>query len=224
MPDYTQFRTSLNGFNREDVVAFIDQMTHEHEEKVQQLQEKNTQLRTRVEELEQALFSATEAAQTDHALSEANDLLMALRARNEVLEKRVRDLEAAAQRVEIQEKSIPEAVDEISSPKSEKLSPAEQAKDYIEMELAAYRRAELAERRAMERANDIYRQIQTVFSQANSKLESGRSDLENLTESLNADFSQLMTLLTAMNSSYQSAEASFAVMEENNRRYLEVNG
>ena len=32
MPDFMQFRTSLNGYNREDVVAFVDQMTQEHEE------------------------------------------------------------------------------------------------------------------------------------------------------------------------------------------------
>ena len=46
MPDQvTQFRAALHGYNREDVVAFIDRMTREHEDAMRLLQEKNDQRR-----------------------------------------------------------------------------------------------------------------------------------------------------------------------------------
>ena len=34
----TQFRAALHGYNREDVVDYIDRMTQEHEDTVQRLQ------------------------------------------------------------------------------------------------------------------------------------------------------------------------------------------
>lgn len=224
MPDFTQFRTSLNGYNREDVVAFIDQMTKEHEETVNQLEEKNAQLRSQLEEAEEALAAAGDALETEQALSEANNLLVALRVKNEVLEKRIRELEASSQHVETQEKPVSDTVGDLSALKAEKPVPAapEQSnKDYAEMELAAYRRAELVERRARERANDIYRGIQTVFAQASSRMGDRREDLEQLSETMTADFNRLLTLLTDMNKSYQSAEDTFADLEEKNRRFLE---
>ena len=235
MSDFMQFRTSLNGYNREDVVAFVDQMTQEHEEALRQLKDKNTellgrleeaeaentQLRSRLDEAELALASAGDPKESEHAISEANNLMAALRVKNEMLEKRIREMEAASRNGEDQAQTPLEAVSDLTAPKETQPVPAVQAKDYTEMELAAYRRAELVERRARERANDIYRGIQTVFSQANSRLGTGRDDLEHLSQTLTADFNQLLTLLTNLNKSYQGAEDSFAELEEKNRKYLE---
>lgn len=44
--DYVQFRTSFRGFNKEDVVTFIDKFTKEKEAQIEALKEENEQLRT----------------------------------------------------------------------------------------------------------------------------------------------------------------------------------
>lgn len=44
--DYVQFRTSIRGFNKEDVVTFIDKFTKEKEAQIEALKEENEQLRT----------------------------------------------------------------------------------------------------------------------------------------------------------------------------------
>ena len=95
------------------------------------------------------------------------------------------------------------------------------SKDYTELELAAYRRAELTERLARERSGDVYRQVQSVFEQANARLDTGRADLENLSRTLTADVNEMLTLLTNLNSAYRQAEESFAEIDARNRRLAE---
>ncbi len=41
MPESTQFRAALHGYNREDVVNYIDRMSREHEDLVRGLGERN---------------------------------------------------------------------------------------------------------------------------------------------------------------------------------------
>ncbi len=93
MPDQIQFRTALHGYNREDVVAFIDRMTREHEDALRRLEEKNAQLRTQLDEAGEALAAAREHEETEEALSDAQALANDLRARNEELEQRLAALE-----------------------------------------------------------------------------------------------------------------------------------
>ena len=80
---------------------------------------------------------------------------------------------------------------------------------------------EAVERLARERADDVYRQMQSVFNQANDKLEGGKADLDQLCQTLTADVKQMLTLLTNLSTNYRSAELSFAEIGEKNRRLLE---
>ena len=95
------------------------------------------------------------------------------------------------------------------------------SKDYSELELAAYRRAELTERLARERSGDIYRQVQSVFAQANERLDTGRADLENLSRTLTANVNEMLTLLTNLNSAYRQTETSFAEIGARNHQVME---
>ena len=228
MPETMQFRAALNGYNREDVVAYIDQMSREHEEAVTRLQEKNTQLRVQLEAANEALAAAEDDAETKQALSEATDLITELRNQNQQLEAQVKELEqtlaSAGKNAAPETVTAPNTQDlEEPIPPVTQVLPVElaPARDYSELELAAYRRAELAERMARERAGDVYRQIQSVFNQANTKLGTGKSDLEQLTKALSTDVNQLIILLTNLTGAYQNAEASFAELGEKNRRLLE---
>ena len=232
MPDQpTQFRTALHGYNREDVVAFIDRMSREHEEIVRRLEEKNERLRAELAQANEALNAAGENPETEKALSDAQALAADLRARNSELEEQVRSLEDALEEARVQSdtETIPMTVTQDLSepiPPVAEVLPVNVApsKDYTELELAAYRRAELAERLARERSGDVYRQVQSVFAQANERLDTGRADLENLSRTLTADINEMLNLLTNLNSTYRQAENSFAEIDARNRKLAEEQG
>jgi DNA repair exonuclease SbcCD ATPase subunit len=229
MPDQTtQFRAALHGYNREDVVAFIDRMTKEHEDALRRLNEANETLRAELAEANEALAAAGENPEAEKALADAQALAADLRVRNSELEEQVRVLEDELDQVRAERESetVPMTVTQDLNepiPPVAQVLPVEVApsKDYTELELAAYRRAELAERLARERAGDVYRQVQSVFEQANGKLDTGKTDLENLSRTLTADVNEMLTLLTNLNSAYVQAEASFAEIGERNRSILE---
>ena len=229
MPDQpTQFRIALHGYNREDVVAFIDRMSREHGEIVHRLEERNERLRAELTQAKEALAAAGENAETEKALADTQALVADLRGRNNELEAKIRSLEAALEEAGTHKESepIPMAVTQDLSepiPPIAEVLPVTVApsKDYTELELAAYRRAELAERLARERSQDIYRQVQSVFAQANQRLDTGRADLENLSRTLTADVNEMLNLLTNLNGAYRQAEASFAEIDARNNRLAE---
>jgi len=230
MPEMTQFRAALHGYNREDVVSYIDRLTREHEDALRRLQERNDQLRAELNEANEALAAAGDNAETEKALSDAQTLIADLRARNAELEEQCEALNAQLeQREEETPDTVPMPINqdlEAPIPPVMEVLPVElqPSKDYTELELAAYRRAELAERMARERAGEVYRQIQSVFGQANAKLDTGRSDLEELSRKLTGDINDMLSLLTNLNGSYRQAEASFAEIGERSRVYQENEG
>ena len=229
MPDQpTQFRIALHGYNREDVVAFIDRMSREHGEIVRRLEERNERLRAELTQAKEALAAAGENPETEKALADTQALVADLRGRNNELEAKIRSLEAALEEAGTHKESEPIPMT-VTQDLSEPIPPIAEvlpvtvapSKDYTELELAAYRRAELAERLARERSQDIYRQVQSVFAQANQRLDTGRADLENLSRTLTADVNEMLNLLTNLNGAYRQAEASFAEIDARNNRLAE---
>ena len=225
MSETVQFRAALHGYNREDVVAYIDRVNREHDDNLRRLQAQNDQLRAHVSQLQEALNNASDNTETEKALSDAQTLVTDLRSRNTELEDRIRELEEALENARAEQESetvpmsIPQDLSAPIPPVAEVIPSVAPAKDYTELELAAYRRAEMAERLAHERAGDVYQQISSVFSQANARLDTGRSDLEQLSRTLTEDVNQMLSLLTNLNSAYRQAETSFAEIGERNRSF-----
>ena len=98
------------------------------------------------------------------------------------------------------------------------------SKDYTELELAAYRRAELAERAARERAADVYREISSVFQHGNTKLDTGKQDLEQMTRAIQDDVNQLLQVLNGIRSAYRDTELSFEAVSDRNRPVSDARG
>lgn len=119
MADLQHFRSAFRGFNRQDVVNYIEFMNQKHNSQIEQL---NTQLQNAREEL--------------------------------------RQLKAAPAPMETQ--------------------PVAQEKIPTDTELEAYRRAERAERKAQERAAQIYAQANAVLADATGKVESVSDELSEL--------------------------------------------
>lgn len=165
------FRTSLHGFNRTDVVQFIQAQTAEHEKALRLLREENTRLQ-----------EALEAARAEAA--EANTQLEALTAAQE----------AAAQSAEAVPSPSESALNAPMAPMASVVSAA--PSNFNEMELAAYRRAEMTERMARERAAASAERMKTVFSQADEKLALTSQDFATLLDTFRNDFDKLEQLLS----------------------------
>lgn len=165
------FRTSLHGFNRTDVVQFIQAQTAEHEKALRLLREENTRLQ---EALEAARAEAAEASTQLEALTAAQ--------------------EAAAQSAEAVPSPSESALNAPMAPMASVVSAA--PSNFNEMELAAYRRAEMTERMARERAAASAERMKTVFSQADEKLALTSQDFATLLDTFRNDFDKLEQLLS----------------------------
>ena len=139
------FRTQLKGFHREDVINFIQQQTQEHERRVRTMQEEIARLqgelndaRTEAERAHGA--QEAEAETTQEELAQASERCAELEAENAAAREEIARLTKRCEALE-------EAAAKQPEPAAEEKPAAEEPENYKELELAAYRRAELAERR-----------------------------------------------------------------------------
>ena len=220
-----RFRNALHGFNRDDVVSYIDSTAKQHEAELRQAQEQNLRLQRQLDEANQIIASLRASEDVQQELDAAKERISRLLQDNEALAEQVNTLEEALANAP-KEPEVPEVVTQDLTapiPAIQEVLPVEVApsKDYTELELAAYRRAELAERVARERAADVYREVNAVFSHATSKMDGGRQDLEQMTRTIQADVNQLMNVLAGIRSAYDEAEVSFNAVNEKNRQLTE---
>ena len=134
------FRSALNGFNREDVVRYIEYLNTKNTSLVNQLKSENQALKDELA----SLRSQAEAAPAD---SEKE----ALRAELDAALAKAEQLQAELTRITAQRDNAP-----VRDP----------AGSLAGEELEAYRRAERVERAAKERADRIYLQTTPVLSDA----------------------------------------------------------
>lgn len=172
------FRTSLNGFNRTDVVQFIQKMTTNHEKELKTLREENEKSSEALELLrdDQARLEAQNA--------ELTEKLAALEAQNAALE---------AQNAELTEKLAAKAAEPSPAPAAAPAAPV--SAQIAEHELAAYRRAEGMERKARERAEATTKLLKGVFAKATDRLNAGSAEFAAAAEKFRADYEHMQQLL-----------------------------
>ena len=131
MAEFQNFRSAFHGFNRQDVVSYIEYMNKKHNSQVEQL---NTQLQNALEALNRVPEQDADLqAQLDEAL-----------ARCAQLEEELANKAATAENVELE----------------------------------AYRRAERAERKAQERAAQIYNQANAVLAEATGRVAAASGEMD----------------------------------------------
>lgn len=167
------FRSALHGFNRTDVVQFIQSQTAAHEKSLRLLRE--------------------EIARLEDALKAANEELDACKAAAEAAAAEPAPEEAPAEPEAPAAAPQPATLDAPMAPPVTVIKAA--APDFDEMELAAYRRAELTERMARERAASSAERMRTIFAQADEKLSVTSQDLKTLLDAFQSDFAQMQQLL-----------------------------
>lgn len=165
------FRSALHGFNRSDVVQFIQSQTMEHERALRVQKEEISRLQCVLDAMRRDL----EQCQAEKAA-----------------------LEAQLAAKETSEPEEAEAISALDAPMASPVSAASAApSDFNELELAAYRRAELTERMARERSAAAEERMKAIFAQADEKLLLTAQDMSTVLASFRSDFEQMQQLLSA---------------------------
>ena len=182
------FRSALSGFNREDVVRYIEYMNAQH---VAQVNELNVELEFLRGKLNNAAPAEPDPAVTKR-LEDYKEQVRILENRCDSLEKE-RDNALACQKADT---SLEEKCRELEA----RCAALEQERDaalvaketsQTTAELEAYRRAERTERVARERAEQVYHQVNGVLADATVKVEEAASQLGDMSE-------QFLTRLEAL--------------------------
>ena len=174
------FRSSLHGFNRQDVASYLEYLNNRHAAQVNQL---NTDLEALRRQAAAPVEDPQRTALEARCRELEQQLSIARKERDEALAQR----EAAEQKLASARQDREEALLRSCGEKLE-----------ANRELEAYRRAERTERMARERAEQVYSETGTVLTQASNRIEAALRQMTGISQQVTG---QLDTLQTAIASS-----------------------
>lgn len=190
MSEQKTFRTAFNGFNREDVVHYIEYLNAKHAAELNELRSKieflradNSQTPYDTEELEEKLRQALSdkyhaEQQRDAALAEKAELEQSCIAAR-------RDAELAEQQRDAAK------------------TQSDDLYHRVEQELEAYRRAERTERVAREHAEKVYTRVNAVLADATVKVDDAAASIGELSD-------MVCQQLSALQSAVEGSKAALA--------------
>lgn len=211
MSEELNFRTAINGFNRKDVVRYIEFLNNKHTAQL-------NQIRTETDELRAELALARQAPARS----------MRLEAELAATKKRCADLEAALAAVSSQldqpapvSAPAPEVV-AVPAPVVEAITepvvvpvPAPVSESRMLEELEAYRRAERAERKANERAREICDQANGVLADATARVDDTAAQFAEMAEQIAEQLNLFRELVIGSKATLKdAATAMYAIRPE----------
>ena len=186
------FRSAFNGFNREDVVHYLEYINTRHNNQISALIAENQELRAAAQQpaedhSELIASLQTQCAELTTQLESERNRCAELTGKLEALETRCRELEHQA----------------------ETAAPVEAMSAMASEELEIYRRAERMEREARERSELVYFQANSVLTEASSKVDAISSDITDMADQV---MRQLTQLQIAVSSSKQALQDAASIM------------
>lgn len=207
MSEPMNFRSAFNGFNREDVVHYIEYLKSNHQNQLRQLQADLA-----AAQREELMVGEQDTAITDlqEQFTQQEAILTALNAEKDELIAKCSRLEA-----ELAARSAENAALADKAARLEAQLSTANAKPhmstYMEEELAAYRRAERVERLANERANAVYRKLRVALQETTTQADHAVTNLDNIASQVNA---QLRTLRHSLSDSKTYLEQSICSLDD----------
>lgn len=179
------FRSAFNGFNREDVVHYLEYINTKHNNQISALMAENQELRTAAQQPVEDHSELIESLQNQCA---------ELTAQLEAEKNRCAELLGKLEALETQVKTA---------------APAESPASMASEELEIYRRAERMEREARERSELVYFQANSVLAEASSKVDAISTDITDMADQV---MRQLTQLQIAVSSSKQALQDASSIM------------
>ena len=191
------FRIAFNGFNREDVVHYLEYINNKHNTQINQLMAENLELRASAQqpaEDQQALVESlqTQCAELTTQLEEEKNRCAELTGKLEALEIRCQELE------------------------NQPAAPAEAMTVLVSEELETYRRAERIEREAKERAELVYFQANGVLKEASAKVDTIAADVTDMADQVMRQLTQLQIAVSSSKQALQDAASIMSAIRPNN--------
>lgn len=187
------FRSAFNGFNREDVVHYIEYLNTKHTAEINRMNSELDYLRG-----QQAQTAPADTAELDETIAQQA-------ARIRELFDRCKELEAELTAVrEEKEALVQQAAEPIAAP----AVPQGSYKSRMEEELEAYRRAERTERYARERAQQLYHQVNGALADATAKVDDTARHVGQMTDKVVAQLAELQDAVTESKQALRDAAAT----------------
>lgn len=194
------FRSSINGFNRDDVVHYIEYLNTKHTAEINQMNSELDYLRTQQ--------PATVSSDLEETIAQQASRIRELFDRCKQLEQELADAQEEKALLIQQNEQITAAraaTPAIPAPVSASAAYRSRAED----ELEAYRRAERAERLARERAELLCRQANSALADATIKVDDAARQVSQMSDRV---ISQLTELQNAVAGSKQALRDAAATM------------
>ena len=191
MADFTKLRTSVGGFNRSDVADYIEALCVEQKKALKALEDEKESLTSRLEEAQISLTSKEQ---------EARELRQKLEETETALAASESALEEALELADAQ----------TAKPKAE--PQAEQA-DYCAKELEAYRRAEAAERLAMERASRLRSRLSGLVDTMSGRYEQTGQEIQALSEDIRTNLQRMQEVLSDLDVIFEESTDAFETLD-----------
>lgn len=192
------FRSAFNGFNREDVVHYIEFINAKNAAQVNQL---NSEL---------------EAQQQTIAMLRAKpDRGAELEAKADELAARVSQLENEIAAAEQVRSALETELAAVKQQRDAAISNHAEATRRNEDELEAYRRAERMERQAQERAEVMYQQANGILADATAKVDEASRQINDIADQVAAQLSILQNAILDSKHALNDAAATLYSIRPN---------
>lgn len=176
------FRSAFNGFNREDVVHYIEYLNAKNTNAINQLKSENQSLLSELEELREKSAHDPE------------------------LEARCAALQEEKESLQEQLKAMQEQIGQL---KEEAANAAQKAANRVAAEeLEAYRRAERVERAAQERTQQIYRQVTGTLAETATQVDEAADQFKRLSQVLSGHMAEMQDMVDRSRNALLSASAT----------------
>ena len=207
MAEHQNFRTAFNGFNRDDVVQYIEELNARHAAEVNQLNADLQYLQDKLDALESAapVCSAPVITKVEPVTVDSG--------RVKELEAKLAEAEAAAKTAKAQ----------LDDQKAENLrlqvlldaALARQTEANNNVELDTYRRAERVERDARNRAREVSDKANAALSDATSRVDDTAIQISELTDAAMQQLKQLQLAISGSKQVLRDTAASlYAIRPE----------
>ena len=179
------FRSAFNGFNRQDVVHYLEYINTKHQTQVNELTAEADDLRRQLEDLQ---AKTTQVAELEARLAAMTEERNALHAQLEQIQ----------------------AAEAVQEPRPE-MAGGSQVAD----ELDSYRRAQQVERSARERAELVYHQANGVLNEAIAKVDTATAEITAKTDEAMSQLTQLQMAVSTSKQALQDAASLMNTIRPN---------
>ena len=207
MAEHQNFRTALHGFNRDDVVQYIEGLNARHNAEVNRLKSDLHYMQEKLatKECSAPVVKAAAAPVVMEGIPES--VVEELETKLAQAEEAVRAAEAELQEQLDENRRLQDLLDTALSRQSE---------NRAAVELDIYRRAERVEREARSRATVIYGQANTALTAATTKVDETAGQIAELAEAAMQQIKQLQLAISGSKQVLQdTATTLYSIRPEN---------